>query len=163
YSASASDPTLKAWDVAGEKPIFEIRKGAAPNVPVALSPDGRFLAAPDLDDGAGDHVVRIWDAQTRAEGRTLQGHANYVSRGAFSRDGRYLASGGWASTVKVWDLRAPGPAEPVTLRGHAGFIHGLAFSPDGRYLASGSGYAGHGEVKVWDATLWEPKANGGER
>src|SRR5262249_13368660 len=23
YSASASDPTLKAWDVAGEKPIFE--------------------------------------------------------------------------------------------------------------------------------------------
>ena len=42
-----------------------------------------------------------------------------------------------------------------TLRGHGGFIYGLAFSPDGRRLASGSGYAGHGEVKVWDAVLWE--------
>jgi WD40 repeat protein len=148
YSANASDPTLKAWDVAGEKPIFQIRKPAGPNASVALSPDGRLIAA-------GDRLVRIWDAETGVEWRTLKGHVHYVWKVAFSPDGRYLASGSWDSTIKVWDLKAPESAEPVTLRGHAGFIRSLAFSPDGKRLASASGYAGQGEVKVWDATLWE--------
>jgi WD40 repeat protein len=79
----------------------------------------------------------------------------YVWTVAYSPDGRYLASGSWDSTVKVWNMAAPELAEPVTLRGHAGFIQSLAFSPDGRHLASASGYAGQGEVKVWDAALWD--------
>jgi len=105
--------------------------------------------------------VKIWDAQTGTDLRTLKGHGGFVWKVAFSPDGRYLASGSWDSTVRVWDLKAPESAEPVTLRGHAGFIRSLAFSPDGRRLASASGYAGQGEVKVWDATLWENKASGG--
>jgi len=102
--------------------------------------------------------VKIWDAKTHKPFRTLKGHARYVWQVAFSPDSRYLASGSWDSTVKVWDLKAPESSEPVTLRGHAGFIYALAFGPDGRCLASGSGYAGHGEVKVWDAALWQNKA-----
>jgi WD40 repeat protein len=161
YTAGASDPAIKARDVDGQKLIFELRHNTNPNSSVAVSPDGRLIAAAGRDHAAGDHAVKIWDAQTRAEWRTLKGHVNYVWKVAFSPDGRYLASGSWDSTVKVWDLEAPASAEPVTLRGHAGFIRGLAFSPDGRCLASASGYAGHGELKVWDATLWENKARGG--
>jgi photosystem II stability/assembly factor-like uncharacterized protein len=41
-----------------------------------------------------------------------------------------------------------------------GDVHDLALSADGRRLATASGSAGHGEVKVWDATLWEPKVRG---
>src|SRR5262249_34464721 len=157
YSANASDPTLKVWDMAGEKPIFHIPRSSGAPSGAALSPDGRLLASPDRDQATGDQLVRIWDAKTGAVWRTLKGTVNDVWKVAFGPDGRYLASGGWDSTVKMWDLKDES-AEPVTLRGHAGFIRSLAFSPDGKRLASASGYAGHGEVKVWDAALWQNKA-----
>src|SRR5262249_19214859 len=119
------------------------------------------------DEATGDQIVKIWDMDWDAKTfpakafRTLKGHRGYVWRVAFSPDGRYLASGGWDSTIKVWDLEAPASAEPVTLRGATGIILSLAFSPDGRRLAAGSGHAGHGEVKVWDATRWQNKAGVG--
>jgi WD40 repeat protein len=151
--------------VAAEKFSFEIRHNSNPNPCVAVSPDGRRVASPLPDQVAGDHTVKVWDVDWEAkkytEFRTLNGHRGYVWTVAFSPDGRYLASGSWDSTVKVWDLEAPESAEPVTLRGHAGFILSLAFSPNGRRLASASGYAGHGEVKVWDANLWKNRASGG--
>jgi WD40 repeat protein len=72
--------------------------------------------------------------------------------------------------VKVWDAATGGERE--TLRGHAGYVWGVAFSPDGRHLATCGGYAGKGEVKVWDATRWNnepgpagaaPEKGGGPR
>jgi eukaryotic-like serine/threonine-protein kinase len=158
-SSGASDPAIKVWDVAGDEHRFEIRHPCAPNGSAPVSPDGRRIASP-----ARDQAAKVWDvdcdAETFAEFRTLRGHVGYVFRVAFSPDGRYLATGSWDSTIKVWDLKAHASAEPVTLRGHAGAVYGLAFSPDGRRLATASGSARHGEVKVWDATLWEPKARG---
>jgi WD40 repeat protein len=160
-SAGASDATVKVWDVTGDKALCELRHKSHPCASVAVSPDGRLIAAPGPLDPALGPTVAIWDvdweAKTLTERRTFRGHAGYVWTETFSPDGRYLASGSWDSTIKVWDLKAPESAEPVTLYGHAGFIYSLAFSPDGRYLASGSGYAGHGEVKVWDAALWKKK------
>jgi WD40 repeat protein len=153
FSAGASDPSIKVWDVAGKKPIFELRQNSNPNATVAVSPDGQLIASAGSDQTA--HVVKIWNAESRKEVRVLKGHAGYVWKVAFGPKGRYLASGSWDSTVKVWDLDAPQSADPITLRGHAGFIQSLAFSPDGRCLASASGYSGHGEVKVWDASIWE--------
>jgi WD40 repeat protein len=160
FSAGASDPTIKIWDIDGVG-SKEIRYYCGANATVAVSPDGRFIASAGSDEETNAPVVKIWDAQSRTPWRTLHGHVHYVWKVAFSPDGRYLASGSWDSTVKVWDLKAPESAEPVTLRGHAGFIESLAFSPDGRRLASASGHEGHGEIKLWDATLWENKAGGG--
>jgi WD40 repeat protein/serine/threonine protein kinase len=161
-SAGASDPAVKVWDVSGETHRFEIRHDTNPNASVAVSPDGRLVASPARDQAAAEPTMKIWevdwDANTYQELHTLRGHMRYVWKVVFSPDGRYLASGSWDSTVKIWDVKTG--KELKTLRGHAGFIYGLAFSPDSRYLATASGYAGHGEVKVWDATLWRDNASG---
>ncbi len=158
-SSGASDPAIKIWDLAAETPPAEIRHNSNPNASVAVSPDGRLIASPAREQAAGDPTIKIWDAKTHQHLRTLKGHARYVWKVTFSPDGRYLASGSWDSTIKVWDLKADEKAEPVTLRGHAGFIYGLAFSPDGRRLASASGSTRSGEIRVWDATLWETRGN----
>jgi WD40 repeat protein len=168
-SAGASDPAVKVWDVAANKVNFEIPQDWSLNGAVAISPDGRLIATPGPMGGAAGPTVKIcevldWDAKTSKAPYqvryTLSGHLGYVWKLTFSPDGRYLASGSWDSTIKIWDLKAlekDPKAEPATLRGHAGSIYGLTFSPDGRRLASGSGSADYGEVKVWDATLWQER------
>jgi WD40 repeat protein len=153
-SAGASDPAIRVWEPASDKPLFEIRNYANSNSSVAFSPDGKLIASQGRGETAGEPTLTVWDVETREVQHILTGHAHYVWKVAFSPDGQHLASGSWDSTIKIWDLKNPS-VEPVTLRGHAGVIHGLAFNHDGSRLASGSGYAGHGEVKVWDAELWQ--------
>jgi WD40 repeat protein len=68
---------------------------------------------------------------------------------AFSPDsgGRWVASAGEDSTVKVWDSHTGTLAR--SFRGHIGLVSSVAFSPDGRRLFSGSRDK---TVKVWDVS-----------
>jgi hypothetical protein len=93
--------------------------------------------------------VKVWDAKTGQETRTLTGHAGFVESIAFSPDGHRLASGGWDGPVTVWDA---GTGQEIrTLKGHVGRVH-VAFSPDGKRLASGGV---DGTVRVWDPATGE--------
>jgi tRNA A-37 threonylcarbamoyl transferase component Bud32 len=74
-------------------------------------------------------------------------HADEVYSGAFSPDGRKLAtSGGGGHSAKLWDV-ATG-RELATLRGHTSEIRSVAFSPDGKRLASAGADR---TVRLWDA------------
>jgi WD40 repeat protein/serine/threonine protein kinase len=76
---------------------------------------------------------------------TLHGHGwGGVFAGACSPDGKFIASGGWDVTIRVWDLVSGEQLKP--LRGHAEYISSLQFSPDSRYVASGSQDR---TVRVW--------------
>lgn len=56
----------------------------------------------------------------------------------FSADGRWLATAGIDSTIKIWDVGALEWAQPLTLRGHAAAVYDVEFSPDGSRLLSTS-------------------------
>ena len=99
---------------------------------VAFSPDGKRLAS-----ASRDGTVKVWDAATGQEIRTLKGHTGFVTSVAFSPDGKRLASAGSRSD-----------GEGVGRRDRAGNPHpqgayrlastSVAFSPDGKRLASAS-------------------------
>src|SRR5215813_4393927 len=94
--------------------------------------------------------VKVWDASTGTEVVNLPGHKNFITRLAFNRDGRTLASGSFDNTVKLWDVASG--RELRTLSGHTGSITALAFTPDAKFLASGSD---DGSTRIWNAATGE--------
>lgn len=66
---------------------------------VAVSPDGRLLAA-----GGTDGIVHVWQSADFQPAHGLAGHALPLTTLAFTQDGRYLASGGFDEAICVWDM-----------------------------------------------------------
>jgi len=106
---------------------------------VAYSPNGALVAT-GRDD---DNNVKLWDAETGALVRTLNGRDNNANVIRFSPDGQYLATGtgGGGSTLNLNLWRV---ADGVLLVGRIGaFNNGtisLAFSSNGQLLAA-AGFA----------------------
>jgi WD40 repeat protein len=132
---------------------------------VAWSPDSKRLAsahwginknlsdpktAEDFSFEDMKFSIRVWDAQTGTELRSLAGHNNFVNTLAFSGDGKLLASGSHDSTIKLWDV-ATG-SELRTLKGHSGSITAINFTPDGQFLVSGSD---DGSARLWKTQTGE--------
>src|SRR5687768_2346943 len=94
--------------------------------------------------------VQFWDVATGQPIAVLKGHGRGVSKVAFSRDGKLLASGGTDNTIKIWDVASRN--EVRTLTGHTSGIESMDFTPDGRLLASASE---DGSTFLWDTKSGE--------
>jgi Caspase domain/WD domain, G-beta repeat len=98
-----------------------------------------------IASGSGDKTVKLWNAASGQELRTLIGHSSPVLSVAFSPDSRTVASGSGDATIKLWDTESG--RELRTLAGRASPVLSVVFSPDGRLMASGSE---DGTVRLWD-------------
>ena len=94
--------------------------------------------------------VKIWDVTTGQPVVTITGHGRGVTKVAFSRDNKLLASAGSDNTIKIWDVATQ--KELRTFTGHTSAIESIDFSPDGRLLASASDDGG---TFLWDTQTGE--------
>ncbi len=106
---------LLAWGLSAGRPMRTFRLETYAVASLALSPDGRLLAAavtPVSTDPArspsplADASIRIWELATKREVLRLEPGTTECWALAFSADGRTLVSGATDTTAIVWDCRA---------------------------------------------------------
>jgi WD40 repeat protein len=89
-------------------------------------------------------TIRVVELATGRIVRVLKGHEDGVTSVALSPDAKWLASGSWDKSVRIWDLSG-GVCEHV-FRGHNGRVAFIAWMADGRTLVCG----GYHSIYVWE-------------
>ena len=141
-AAGLADGTLVMLDISGSVPkeVFGQPAHVSGIACLAFTSNGQRLASV-----GGDGVLRVWTVgddgaltqMNRFDGPSKAGNtgAAYALTGvAFTPDGRFVATVGADSTVRIWDVE--GKTESRSLLGHTDWVTCVCFSPDGRSVAS---------------------------
>ena len=146
-ASGSFDKTVRLWDVATGKTLRTLKGHRQAVVGLAFSPDGKILAT-----GGDDSTIRLWQVDSGAELRTIA-TGNHTYKLEFSRDGRWLVSGGRArgGIGSFWHqlTGGGGPVTPAHIwRVADGSLvaalpagddtPNVSFSPDQKWLAASS-------------------------
>lgn len=147
------DQTLRLWAFPSGKHLRTFRGHDSGVLCLAFTADGKQLIT-----GGYDGTIRFHDTVTGRERRKIEAHgrsengkreARAVAAIALSPDGKTLASGGFDSCVRLWDI-ASGKQRHV-LEGRRGWVFSVAFSPDGKTVAGGGATDDACDTCLWDS------------
>jgi WD40 repeat protein len=138
--AASTGNRLRFWDAATGKERLTLPEGLGFTPAIAVSPDGKVLAAGDWMDQA----VSVWDASTGRLLRRLplKGEKRYVRNVAFSGDGKTLVACQGMGFLQFWDvttgkerrsLQLTDPSHPN--KDHM-YFYQLQLSADGKHLST---------------------------
>src|SRR5262245_19920261 len=136
--------TVQVWEAASGKLLRAIPCEGPNLFAVAVSPDGRYIAAGGDQPQAFIHVWDVRGAQPVAIGG-FAGHRDAVHSVAFSRDGTKLLTASHDRTARLWDVSTG--KEIRTFVGHSWWLWSADFSPDERRVVTASQ---DGTAILWD-------------
>ena len=148
YAITAYRNNLVLWDVETGHEIRRINLQMTPTL-IALSPDGEFLIASNVDGNNFLNPLVLVNINT-GESSFLpvyeieDSNVVHYTNGdiAFSPDGQYLLQAFDIGRIVLWDLRT---FSPVLVGTHERFVQDVDFTPDGIPVSASD----DGTVKLW--------------
>jgi WD40 repeat protein/serine/threonine protein kinase len=125
--------------------VLDFNKSGGEVWAAMFAPDGQHV----LTIGGND--AELWNLGTRRPVIRYSPHGA-VASAAVSPDGKFVATGSWDHSAKIWDI-ATGHALRKLEGGHAGYINSVEFSPDGKELLTASD---DGTGRLWDVASGKP-------
>ena len=138
WTAATTGETARALSPPVQtQPLTELRRKLAAHVgteilDLALSPDGRLLAA-----GCADGAARLWLTRTLESAVEPMVHDSKVNCVRFSPDGRRLLTSTSTAMVRLWDVQTGQPLNDPDLSPSR--LWAVAFSSEGRWGITSAG------------------------
>lgn len=137
---SRAEPALRGQLAARRARV--LGEVVGPVTAVVARPDGRQVASVDAHG-----AVQVWDVLAQRASPPLGEGSGAVRLLDWSGDDRWLATGGQAPEVVIWDTKRWPQIDRRQTLSHGGEITALAFSADGSLLASADR---RGALRLWD-------------
>ena len=150
-TANSDEDRAKVWDPVSGALLATLccHEGGGYVTGAAYSPDGRLIASAEHSSTPD---VKVWDATSGQERRTLTGLNDAIYSPAWSADGTKVAASSEADEVIVWDVTNGNVL--LYIQNHQGSaqadtsaVHSVAFSPDGKAILTGGD---DGAARVWN-------------
>lgn len=142
FSASL-DGSVRAWDLLRYR---NFRTFTAPEraqfTSLAVDPSSELVCAASRDE----FTIHVWNVQSAQHLEALSAHSAPISKLVWSPDGKYLISGSWDATVRLWNLYASSAARSEALE-LASDVLCVAVRPDSKEIAVSTM---DGQISFWD-------------